>query len=65
MRRRFLIVWTAAFLISVIVAYVTSEGEPVCRGPLITEVLTSYPPQCPDPIDGLWERTPGSRRSVS
>lgn len=44
-----LMVW-ALFLM---VAWFTSEGEPVCTGPLITQVEESDPPKCPSPIEGV------------
>lgn len=37
----------------VILAFITSEGEPVCEGPLILGVDDSDPPQCSGPIEGL------------
>ena len=35
------------------VFWFTSEGEPVCEGPLILDVDDSFPPQCDPPIDSV------------
>ena len=34
-------------------AWLGSDGEPVCTGPLILGVDDSDPPQCDDPVAGL------------
>lgn len=39
-------------------AWFTSEGEPVCEGPLILSVDDSMPPQCETRIPGLLEVGP-------
>lgn len=39
-------------------AWFTSDGEPVCEGPLINSSDDSDPPQCPSPIEGLLEVGP-------
>jgi hypothetical protein len=49
-----LVLWSAALT----VAWFTSQGEPVCEGPLILEVDDSDPPQCPDVVEGLLEVGP-------
>jgi len=49
-----LVVWA----LMLVTAWFTSEGEPVCKGPLISQVKLSLPPQCPSPIEGLIEVGP-------
>jgi hypothetical protein len=51
--RRLLQVWIVVCILLVVVALVTSTGEPVCEGPLILGVDDSDPPQCDDPISAL------------
>ena len=46
-------IWAAIAVILLTVAYFASEGEPVCRGPLITGADDSDPPQCEGPVEGL------------
>lgn len=50
---KLLLVWTVVCIVLVGAALATSEGEPVCEGPLILGVDDSDPPQCEDPIAGL------------
>lgn len=49
--RRTEVAWTALVLAVLAVGLVTSDGEPVCEGPFITEVDDSFPPQCGSPVD--------------
>lgn len=51
--RRIEIGWTALFLAITVWGLLTSEGEPVCEGPFITQVDDSSPPQCPSPVEFL------------
>ena len=45
--------WTVVWVLLLGALLISSEGEPVCEGPLILEVADSYPPDCDDPIAGL------------
>ena len=47
------LIWTVIWVLLLGVAFAASEGEPVCEGPLILQVDDSYPPNCPDPVNGL------------
>lgn len=49
--RRIELAWTAFILGLVVLGLATSDGEPVCEGPFITEVDDSFPPQCGSPLD--------------
>jgi hypothetical protein len=49
--RRIEAAWTALVLAVLVLGMATSEGEPVCEGPFITEVDDSLPPQCGSPLD--------------
>lgn len=49
--RRIEAAWTALVLVVIVFGLATSEGEPVCEGPFITEVDDSFPPQCGSPLD--------------
>ena len=51
--RRAETVWTALLFVIAVAGLLTSDGEPVCEGPFITQVDDSYPPQCPSPLDFL------------
>lgn len=54
--RRFVqawVIWSLVWVVLLAVAYFMSEGEPVCKGPLILSVDDSDPPQCPDPSAAL------------
>jgi hypothetical protein len=51
--RRVEAAWTALFLTIAGLGLLTSEGEPVCKGPFITRVDDSLPPQCPAPVEFL------------
>lgn len=55
---RLLLIWTIVCIVLVALAFVFSEGEPVCEGPLILGGDDSDPPQCPDPIEGLAPTAP-------
>lgn len=46
-------VWTALLLAIAVAGLLTSDGEPVCEGPFITQVDDSFPPQCPSPLEFL------------
>jgi len=48
-----LIVWSLIWLVLLVVAYLASEGEPICEGPLILSVADSFPPQCDAPSAAL------------
>lgn len=48
-----LVVWSLIWLVLLAVAYLSSEGEPVCEGPLILSVDDSFPPQCEAPSAAL------------
>lgn len=45
--------WTAFLVAFAVLGLVTSEGEPVCEGPLILRVDDSQPPECPSPVEFL------------
>lgn len=47
------IAWTLIWLVLLVIAYLVSEGEPVCEGPLILAVNDSFPPQCDAPSAAL------------
>ena len=49
--RRIELAWTAFVLGLVVLGLATSDGEPVCEGPFITEVEDAFPPQCGSPVD--------------
>lgn len=49
--RRIEVAWTAFVLAVLVLGLTTSDGEPVCEGPFITEVDDSLPPQCGSPVD--------------
>lgn len=49
--RRVEVAWTALVLAVLVLGLTTSDGEPVCEGPFITEVDDSLPPQCGSPVD--------------
>lgn len=51
--RRAEVVWTALLLAIAVAGLLTSDGEPVCEGPFITQVDDSFPPQCPSPVEFL------------
>lgn len=51
--RRIEMGWTALFLVIIVWGLLASEGEPVCKGPFITQVDDSSPPQCPSPVEFL------------
>ena len=53
--RRFLVVWLAVVLVGTGLLFLTSEGEPVCEGPLIFDGDDSFPPQCNTLTEGLRE----------
>ena len=53
--RRFLVVWVGVVLVGTGLLFLTSEGEPVCEGPLIIDVDDSDPPQCNTLTEGLRE----------
>jgi hypothetical protein len=55
---RLLLIWTIVCIVLVVLAFVFSEGEPVCEGPLILGADDSDPPQCADPIEGLAPTAP-------
>lgn len=46
-------IWTASWIVFSLALYVMSSGEPVCDGPLITQVNDSFPPECPPPAAAL------------
>jgi hypothetical protein len=48
-----LIVWSLIWLVLLVVAYLASDGEPICEGPLILSVDDSFPPQCDAPSAAL------------
>ncbi|WP_420452915.1 hypothetical protein [Ilumatobacter sp.] len=48
-----MIVWSLIWLVLLVVAYLMSEGEPICEGPLILSVDDSSPPQCDAPSAAL------------
>ncbi len=48
-----LVVWSLIWLVLLVVAYLTSDGEPICEGPLILSVDDSFPPQCEAPSAAL------------
>ena len=41
------------------VLWLSSDGEPVCEGPLITQTDDSFPPQCNTLLDGVQTYVPG------
>lgn len=45
--------WAVVWVLLLGALFISSEGEPVCEGPLILDVADSYPPDCDDPIAGL------------
>ncbi len=45
--------WSIIWVVVLVVAYLASNGEPVCEGPLILAVDESFPPQCDEPIAAL------------
>lgn len=47
------LLWTAVWVGVTLVLFTTSTGEPVCEGPLITQVNDSFPPGCPSPSAAL------------
>ena len=51
--RRIEAAWTVLFLAIAVLGLLTSEGEPVCQGPFVTNVDDSFPPQCPSPVEFL------------
>lgn len=51
--RRIEVAWTAVLLAVIVLGLATSEGEPVCEGPFITEVDDSFPPQCGSPLEAV------------
>jgi hypothetical protein len=51
--RRIEAAWTALLLLVAVLGLLTSEGEPVCEGPLIFRVDDSLPPHCPSPVEFL------------
>ena len=46
-------IWSILWIVLLVVAYLASEGEPVCEGPLILAVAESNPPKCDSPLAGL------------
>lgn len=50
---RYLGIWFVVCLVAIVVLVITTEGEPVCEGPLIYDWDDSNPPQCNSLIDGL------------
>lgn len=55
---RLLLMWAVLSIVLVALAFAASEGEPVCKGPLIDFVNASNPPRCDDPIDRLPSMAP-------
>jgi hypothetical protein len=47
------ILWSIVWAVVLMVAFVASNGEPICDGPLILDVTDSIPPQCTEPIGAL------------
>ena len=56
---RLLRVWIVVFTAAVAGLFLTSDGEPVCEGPLVVDVDTSDPPQCNTLIEGFEQQLPG------
>lgn len=48
-----MIVWTILFVLILGWAYLATDAEPVCNGPLIIDVDDSNPPSCNTPTEGL------------
>ena len=48
-----LIVWSLIWFALLVVAFLMSDGEPICEGPLILSVDDSFPPQCDSPSAAL------------
>ncbi|MEM9467518.1 MAG: hypothetical protein AAGA90_19240 [Actinomycetota bacterium] len=55
---RILQIWIVVSAAVVTVLLLWSDEEPVCEGPLILDVDTSSPPQCNDPLSGLFDQAP-------
>ena len=55
---RYVVLWVAICTAAAAILLVTSDGEPVCGGPLILDVDDSDPPQCDAPIEGLAAQMP-------
>ena len=51
--KRGLLVWVLIWIAIMSTAYATSDGSPICDGPLVFSVDESFPPACDDPVDGL------------
>lgn len=47
------LIWTVVWIAFALTLYAMSSGEPVCQGPLITQVNDSFPPECPSPAVAL------------
>ena len=50
---RLLSVWAVVFGVVTMALFITTDGEPICEGPLIVDVDDSDPPQCNTPAEGL------------
>lgn len=52
------VVWIAVFGAVTAWMFLTTEGEPVCEGPLIVWVKTSLPPHCNTLTEGYEQHLP-------
>ncbi|MEO0491816.1 MAG: hypothetical protein AAF081_00220 [Actinomycetota bacterium] len=50
---RLFVVWLVVFVVVTAALFLTTDGEPICEGPLIVDVDSSDPPQCNTPVEGF------------
>ena len=50
---RLLGVWAVVFGVVTAALFLTTDGEPVCEGPLIIDIDDSSPPQCNTHVEGF------------
>lgn len=50
---RYVFIWLTFCLVLNVVLALTTDGEPICEGPLIYDTDASDPPQCNAVLDGL------------
>ena len=50
---RLLRVWAVVFGVVTAALFLTTDGEPVCEGPLIIDIDDSSPPQCNTHVEGF------------
>ena len=55
---RYVVLWLAICALVTVVLVLTSDGEPVCDGPLVYDTDDSDPPQCNSLLDGLRRMMP-------